>query len=264
MSIQRALITLNSLENGCRGIAVDSRFQITVTLLYLIAVLSVPLIDPDMMIWMFVYPIVMAEASGTGYGRVFVKSLWILPATAVIGMFNPIIDHSPAWHIGSATISAGWVTFISICLRGMLAVQGVLVLIYSTGFYAICAALQRMGLPDVLTTQLLMVYRYISVLLQESLSMSRARTARGFGRRNYPLRLWGVMVGQLLLRSVDRARRVHNAMLARGFSGILPVSGARKVHISDILYLIFWAAVFAILRFVDISGFLGQLINNAL
>lgn len=32
-----------------------------------------------------------------------------------------------------------------------------------------------MGLPAVLTTQLLMVYRYISVLLQESLSMSRAR-----------------------------------------------------------------------------------------
>ncbi len=261
MSIQRALITLNSLENGTRGLAVDSRFQLTVTLLYLVAVLSVPLADPGMLVWMFVYPIVMAEASGTGYGRVLLRSLWVLPLAAVIGIFNPILDNSPAWHIGSVTVSAGWVTFISICLRGLLAVQAVLVLIYSTGFYAICTALQRMGLPAVLTTQLLMVYRYISVLLQESLSMSRARAARGFGRKNYPLRLWGVMVGQLLLRSVERARRVHNAMLARGFSGVLPSAVPRPIRATDLLYLAGWTAVFSLLRFVDISEILGNLIN---
>lgn len=261
MSIQRALITLNSLENGSRGLAVDSRLQLIVTLLYLVTVLSVPLVDPGMLIWMFAYPIIMSGASGTGYGRVLAKSLWVLPFAAMIGIFNPILDHSPGWHIGSTTVSEGWVTFLSICLRGLLAVQGVLVLIYSTGFYAICTALQRMGLPCVLTTQLLMVYRYISVLLQESLSMSRARAARGFGRRNYPLRLWGVMVGQLLLRSVERARRVHNAMLARGFNGALPAQKPRPLHITDILYLICWTAVFALLRFADISGFLGQLIS---
>ncbi len=134
MSIQRALITLNSLENGDRGLAVDSRFQVIVTVMYLVAVLSVPLADPGMLVWMFVYPIVMAEASGTGYGRVLVKSLWVLPLATVIGIFNPILDHTPAWHIWSVTVSAGWVTFISICLRGVLAVQAVLVLVYSTGF----------------------------------------------------------------------------------------------------------------------------------
>ena len=138
--------------------------------------------------------------------------------------------------------------------------QAVLVLIYSTGFYNICTALQRMGLPTVLTTQLLMVYRYISVLLQESLSMSRARAARGFGRRNFPLKLWGTMVGQLLLRSVERARRVHNAMLARGFNGALPAATPRPLRTADWLYLIGWTAVIALLRFIDLSELLGNYI----
>lgn len=260
MSLQSALITLNSLESRRSALRIDSRFQITVTVVYLVAMLSVPLADPGRLVWMAVYPIVMAEASGTGYGRVALKSLWILPLVVLVGAFNPLLDHSPAWRIGPVTVSMGWVTFLSICLRGLLAMQAVLVLIYSTGFYAICVALGRMGLPPVLTTQLLMVYRYISVLLQEAISMDRARAARGYGRRNYPLRLWATMVGQLLMRSVERSQRIHRAMLARGFNGSMPASTIMRSRSADWCYLLLWTAVCAVLRFVDFSAILGKLL----
>ncbi|MDE6099270.1 MAG: cobalt ECF transporter T component CbiQ [Muribaculaceae bacterium] len=260
MSLQSALITLNRLESRGGGISVDCRFQITVLAVYLVAVLSVPLTDPGMLVWMFVYPIVMSEACGAGYGRVALKSLWVLPLVALVGIFNPLLDHAPAWEIFGVTVSRGWVTFISICLRGILALQAVLALIYSTGFYSICTALRRMGMPTVLATQLLMVYRYISVLLQEAQSMGRARAARGFGRKNYPLRQWATMVGQLLLRSVARSQRIHRAMLARGFNGTMPAPAAERLRVSDWLFLIGWLGVTAVLRFVDLSSLLGNLL----
>lgn len=260
MSLQSALVTLNSLENRRGGLAVDCRFQITVLAVYLVAVLSVPLSDPGKLVWMFVYPIVMSEAGGAGYGRVALKSLWVLPLVALIGVFNPILDHSPAWQIRGVTVSTGWVTFISICLRGILALQAVLALIYSTGFYRLCAALRRMGLPSVMTTQLLMLYRYISVLLQEAQSMARARAARGFGRKSYPLRQWATMVGQLLLRSVARSQHIHRAMLARGFDGAMPVQATGRLRLSDWFFLVGWLAVIASLRFIDFSTLLGNLL----
>lgn len=260
MSLQSALITLNSLENRRCGLTVDCRFQITILTVYLVAVLSVPLSDPGKLVWMFVYPIVMSEAGGAGYGRVALKSLWVLPLVAMIGVFNPLFDHSPAWRIAGVTVSMGWVTFMSICLRGILALQAVLALIYSTGFYRLCASLRRMGVPSVLTTQLLMLYRYISVLLQEAQSMSRARAARCFGRRSYPLRQWATMVGQLLLRSVARSQRIHRAMLARGFSGSMPAPPPQALRLADWCFLIGWLAVIAVLRFVDFSSLLGNLL----
>lgn len=260
MSLQSALITLNSLQSRRSGIAVDCRFQITVALLYLVAVLSVPLSDPGKLVWLAVYPIIMAEACGVGYARILRKSLWVLPLVLLIGIFNPLLDHRPAWQIGSVTVSMGWVTFVSICLRGLLAMQAVLVLIYSVGFYSICVALGRMGLPAILTTQLLMVYRYISVLIQEAMSMRRARAARGYGRKSYPLRQWATMIGQLLLRSVARSQRVHQAMLARGFTGVMPAILSQTSRLADWGYLLGWAAAIAALRFVDFSTLLGKLL----
>ncbi|MDE5796771.1 MAG: energy-coupling factor transporter transmembrane protein EcfT, partial [Muribaculaceae bacterium] len=77
--------------------------------------------------------------------------------------------------------------------------------------------------PSVLTTQLMMVYRYMTVLLQESLDMTRARQARGYRGSNMSLTMWGTYCGQLFLRTVARSERIHRAMLARGFDGSIPV-----------------------------------------
>lgn len=57
--------------------------------------------------------------------------------------------------------------------------------------------------------------------------MLRARDARGYGRRSYPIGLWAETVGQLLLRTLDRAEHIHNAMLARGFTGRIPAVDTR-------------------------------------
>ncbi len=121
-------------------------------------------------------------------------------------------------------VTEGWITFASILVRGMLSVQILIVLIRSTGYLRFCRSLQRLGVPAALTAQLLFVFRYIRLLSEETLEMLRARDARGYGRRSYPIGLWAETVGQLLLRTLDRAEHIHNAMLAEDLRGASPPS----------------------------------------
>ena len=89
--------------------------------------------------------------------------------------------------------------------------------------------------------------------------MDRARKARGFGRRNYPLRMWARMVGQLLVRSYERAARVHRAMLARGFDGTMPLSHRTRMTRRSWCFIAAWTAVVFLLRFADISSLVIKL-----
>lgn len=236
---------------------IDPRALIAVTIFYLVVMLSVPLASAGMLIWFAAYPIVTAPLAHVAYERVFAKSLYLLPLIVVIGIFNPIYDHVTAFTVMGVDISRGWVTFISIIIRGLLSVQALLLLVHVAGFNKICDGLRGFHLPEALVTQLLMAYRYLGVLLAEVLSMQNARVARSYGRRSYPLSMWGPFVGQLLLRSLERSRRIHVAMLARGFDGSLTVSNPVKWHVADTLYCLIWITVIGAMRLLDLSSFIS-------
>jgi cobalt/nickel transport system permease protein len=104
-------------------------------------------------------------------------------------------------------------------IRFTLTVSGALVLIASTGFNSVCMAVEKMGAPRSFAVQLLFLYRYIFVLADEASRMVRARALRTFGRGGTGMRVFTSMIGQLLLRTLDRAQRIHLAMRCRGFDG---------------------------------------------
>ena len=81
---------------------------------------------------------------------------------------------------------------------------------------------------EALVTQLLLLYRYIFVLGDEARRMAQARRLRSFGRRGMGWRVYGQMLGQLLLRTFARAQRIYLAMKARGFDGNVRI--ARRLH----------------------------------
>ena len=82
-------------------------------------------------------------------------------------------------------------------------------------------ALQRLGVPEKLVYLLLMAYRYIFVIEQEYQRIFRASKIRGFQPRSnlHTYRTYAYMVGMIFVRASERARRVHQAMLCRGFKG---------------------------------------------
>lgn len=235
--------------------------MLPVTLIYVVGVLSVGLNSPERLIWLGIYPVVTAEMTGIGYGRIFLKSLWLLLLLIPLGIFNPISDHTPAFKIGDVMITQGWIQYISIILRGLLSFQALLLMVDTIGFYHIFAAIRRVGCPKILIQQLLLTYRYILVVMEEAIIMQRARNARGYGRHSYPLGMWGRFVGQLLLRSISRAESIHRAMLSRGFTGVLPLGNPMKFGKTAIVRLIIWATIIILLRFMDFSSIFGHILQ---
>ncbi len=262
--LEQAILTLNARQ--LRGVSdshiadIDSRALLIVTVIYLIALLSVPVVQTDRIIWFALYPIVSAPLAHIAYERLFVNSLYVLPFLILIGIFNPLFDRMEAFRIGNVAISAGWLMFTSILIRGLLSVQALLLLIRITGFNEICEAMHRIGMPTVVVTQLLMVYRYLTVLLQEALSMQRARMARNYGRSSFRVSVWGPFVGQLLLRTIERSRRIYIAMQARGFNGSLSTTGSARWTTADTVYCLIWIPVMLMLRCCDVSNLLLKLL----
>lgn len=256
--LEKAILSLHSLNSISEGMAPsrDSRCSLLVTLAYLGFMLSVPLQNLSAIILFGIYPVMMASMTGIGFGKVLLKSLWVLPLVVAVGIFNPWIDRETAFTVSHIAVSRGWVSFISITLRGIMAVQAVVILLMQHGFPQICKAMERLGVPAFLTVQLGFVYRYVIVLLQEALSMQRAREARCYGKRHMNLQMWGVMMGQLFIRTLNRAERIHQAMLARGFTGVMKAYNPDKTRwqTADTIFVMVWLAIFATLRFINFNA----------
>lgn len=81
--------------------------------------------------------------------------------------------------------------------------------------------LNRMRLPDKMVHLILITYRYLFVLEQEYQRLVRAMKIRNFYPKTnlHSYRTYAYLVGMLFVRASERARRVHSAMICRGFSG---------------------------------------------
>ena len=67
-----------------------------------------------------------------------------------------------------------------------------------------------------------------------------------------------------MFRTFDRANRIYNAMILRGFNGEFITKREKKIDILDILYLCCWLVFFIIARYFSISLFIGKLMTGVL
>ncbi|MBM3792484.1 MAG: hypothetical protein FJW31_00130 [Acidobacteria bacterium] len=102
--------------------------------------------------------------------------------------------------------------------RSLVSVAFAIVLIATTPAHALLTGAERLGAPRMLVAVAQMVHRYLFVLIDQALRMRQAARSRGGFR-------WSAAAGAaaaLLLSSEQRATRIHQAMLARGFTGTWP------------------------------------------
>jgi cobalt/nickel transport system permease protein len=124
--------------------------------------------------------------------------------------------HPARARYGLAVVAA------TILIKNGLALVTMLVLAGTTPFPRLLTALRKLGVPPVLVATLQFMDRYRHVLLDELDRMATARRARTFRRRNaLSWSLLGGLIGMLFLRTFERGERVHDAMIARGWSGAI-------------------------------------------
>jgi cobalt/nickel transport system permease protein len=127
------------------------------------------------------------------------------------------IERDAALFIGGLEISTGLLSFVTVIFKAYLCVMAVLLLVATTPLIDMGIRLRRLGVPDILIMLFEMTYRYIGVLVEEASSMFRAYSLRSGGGRGIEMRHMGSFMGQLVLRSFDRAERVYAAMRCRGY-----------------------------------------------
>lgn len=117
--------------------------------------------------------------------------------------------------------SGAWEWMVALWLRCTICFLAGLWLIHVVPLPELLKTLLRWRCPVLLVAMLSFMYRYIFILWDELARLQQARDARDFGRGTLKQR-WinnAHLIGLLLLRSMERAERTHQAMLARGWDG---------------------------------------------
>jgi cobalt/nickel transport system permease protein len=241
----------------------DPRAKVLTTLIFLVCVVSFDKYAIVPMVPFVLFPVAMASRGEVPFDLIGKRLLLAAPFAVLVGVFNPLLDQSVVAQIGNVEIIGGWVSYISIMMRFLLTTAAAITLIATTGFNSVCMALERMGTPDVLATQLLFLYRYIFVLAEEALSMARARALRSFDGHGMGITVFGQILGHLLLRTYARAQRIYSAMLVRGFDGHIRSRAQLKIVRADVLFMLGWSSAFLFFRFVNVPLALGTLFTEA-
>jgi cobalt/nickel transport system permease protein len=124
--------------------------------------------------------------------------------------------------LGPLTITRPGVTLCAqISLKTICLMVAFMALVATMTVDTLGHTLNRLWLPDKMVHLLLITYRYLFVIEQEYQRLLRAMKIRNFHPRTnlHSYRSVAYLVGMLFVRASERARRVHCAMICRGFNG---------------------------------------------
>jgi len=240
----------------------DPRAKVVATLLFVVAVVSFPRYEVLSMLPFLLFPVLMASLGDIPGGFIARKVAAVSPFALFVGMFNPLFDPGTVTILPGVSVSAGWISFASILVKFALTISAALLLIATTSFPGICRGLNRLGAPRLFVSQLLFLYRYLFVLLEEAIRVVRARDTRSFGNRGTGMRVFVRIVGTLFLRTVERAERIYGAMLSRGFRGEVPSMRREALRLTDVAFVLASGGYFALCRFVPVPETIGRLVRG--
>ena len=199
--------------------ALHPLIKLLVTLAYIIVVVSFPKYALSGLSVMVLYPILIFQASGIPVRTCFHKLRVVMPLVCAVGLLNPFFDRVPLRYLGNLAVSGGVISMITLMLKGIFSLMASFLLVATTKMDALCAALRKLHIPSILVTLLLLTYRYIAVMIEEISIMTDAYHLRAPGQKGIHISAWGSFLGQLLLRSMDRADELYQSMQLRGFCG---------------------------------------------
>jgi cobalt/nickel transport system permease protein len=210
---------LDGLERYSAGSSplhrLDARIKLIAAVALIVTVIATPLGA-----WRAFIALGLVLAFLIGLAGIPPRALFLrfLALFVVAGFLGVLV--APA-HPARATYGL-FVVAATILVKNSLAILTMLLLAGVTPFPKLLSALRKLGVPVVLVATLQFMDRYRHVLLSELERMATARRARTFNRRGtMPWALLTGLIGMLLLRTLERAERVHGAMIARGWTGTI-------------------------------------------
>ncbi|MBR4928334.1 MAG: cobalt ECF transporter T component CbiQ [Oscillospiraceae bacterium] len=253
----RAMDDLAAMDSPFHRLSPLSKFVMTVIYIFITA--SFHKYDLTGLLFMVVFPLIGYQFAFIPVRTCFSRLKGVIPLVAAVGLLNPLFDRKPLFYLGSIAVSGGTVSMITLLLKGVFCLMASFLLMATTQIDDLCRALRQIRCPRILTSLILLTFRYTSVLLDEVSAMTQAYSLRAPGQKGIHISAWGPFLGQLLLRTMDRADDLYDAMLLRGFSGEFHyAAGKRGSRWSWPAAVIVCAAVITA-RYINIPVFLTSL-----
>ena len=158
----------------------------------------------------------------------------VLPFSATFAAFS--------WMAGDAPRAVG------LLVKSYLSAVAVLVLVGSTPLPKLLRGLESLGAPRLLTLVVQFLYRYLFVVSEQAQHMRLAALSRGSRRPPLQFRAAAGAVAVLFARSYGRAEGIHQAMLARSFSGHIRLLADPRIGVRDALFMAAGVALVGALR----------------
>lgn len=234
-----------------------AKFVLTVA--YIALTVSFSKYDIIGLLGMAVYPFVMFQLAELSVRESLYRLRLVLPIVLVVGICNPFFDHT-VLSIGGITVWGGVISMLTLMLKGIFSLLASYLLIATTTIEQLCYAFRMLHIPKILVTQILLTYRYITVLLEEVSRITQAYQLRAPNQNGIHFKAWGSLTGQLLLRSIDRANTVYESMLLRGYDADFSYVGEhRRICAQDMIYFIVWMLLLVMLRKIPVILWIGGL-----
>lgn len=233
--------------------------KLFITVFYIVTVVSFPRYELTGLLGMCLYPILLFSAAELSFREALYRLRIVLPLVCAVGVWNPFFDRTAYVRIGSFAVTGGMVSMLTLMAKGIFTVLAAYLLIATTSIGKICYALRLLHVPKLFVTQVLLIYRYITVLLAEAGRMSQAYALRAPGQKGIHHKVWGTFLGGLLLRSMDRAQELYESMCVRGYRGEFYYGNRQRVRAADIVYVLIAAAGILLFRLVPVFELVGSL-----
>jgi len=233
--------------------------KLIITVVYICILASFDRYEIVGMLPFILYPVIVVIVCDIPFGKLLKRVLIVEPFIIVAGILNPIFDKNII-EIGGMVFSSGWLTFISLMLKSTLMVTAGFLLIATTGIDDIARALSIIRIPSIFVLLFLLTYRYIFVLMDEASRLLKAYALRAPQQKGVKIRVWGQMVGQLLIRTYNRAQTIYQSMILKGYNGRYNIAIGRGFILMDAAYFLAWVAFIAVARVVNIPLLIASII----
>ncbi len=242
--------------------AIEPRQKMAFTLLTLLT--CVLLNDP----WVSVAVILVMSGYTVNRGGVplaFFVRLLMLPVTfLMIGIITILINlyDDPAGLLMAVPFAGNWLGIspesmaaaVNLFFKALGATSCLYALSLTTPMVALLSALQKLGLPVLMTDLMGLIYRFIFVLLDTSAAIMTAQHSRlGYGTPGTAYKSFGTMLTMLLVRALKRSDDLYTALESRGYQGELTVleedyTKSKGLVLSTVLLNVLLAGLWALTR----------------
>lgn len=239
----------------------DPRTKILATILI---VISLVLTKPSDFLNFLVYFIIIAFITFLARIRIFYilkRASIVLPFVLLVTIFIPFMKHGNI--IGSYNLrifelnitQEGLFIIWNVAVKSYLSSMCLVLLSSTTPFSKLLKGFEKLGLPIIFVMLLSFMYRYIFVLVDETLKMNNAMHARNVRLDHVRrLRVLGNIVGSLFLRTYERAERIYMVMISRGFDGHIRLIDDLKFSRGDFVFATLLVALITVINIWRING----------